>query len=491
MFFAKIRNLNSQLSIRWKLTLLFVAVFGSTFLAFAIFIFNFLAGTLQHEFDDALFNYAVDVHESITLDPGGDLSLQTPALDRNKQYPFAFGTALIQIRHSSGEILTQVGNFGSFKVPYLKDLDRIKAGEEATFRTIGRLEGLPDKEAEEYRVVTLPIDNSPTPQLLLQVAVPMTLLDDQISNRRSILLVSIPLAILISILGGYFLSLRAMQPVAEMVASASAISAEQLDSRLPVPPAKDELRDLAESINQMLGRIQKAFASQERFIADASHQLLTPLAIMKGELEASLREQQVPPMDLVKSTLQEVNHLSQMVQQLLLLARVESGKGALSFQLHSLADIVSEAVTRAGKSAQKKSINLSFNIESNQADSAEPQVRGDYDLLQNLIYNLIENAVKYSPQGSTVKILLEWGPKTQTLKVEDQGPGIKEQDLGLIFERFHRGDTDENGYGLGLAIAKKIAEAHDGNLSVSNKYLESFGNIKNTGCVFSLELNNF
>jgi signal transduction histidine kinase len=491
MFYAKIRSLIQTLSIRWRLTLLFVAVFGTSFIAFAIFIFNFLASTLQHEFDDALFNYAVDVHESITLDPGGDLSLQTPALDRNKQYPFAFGTALIQIRHASGEVLTQVGNFGSLVLSVQKDLARIKAGEEASFRTISRLEGLPNKEAEEYRVVTLPIDNSPTPQLLLQVAVPMTLLEEQISNRRLILLFTFPLALLVSILAGYYLSLRAMKPVTEMVESAGAIGAEQLDLRVPVPVANDEIHNLAIAINGMLGRIEKAFSSQERFIADASHQLLTPLAIMQGEIEAALRSPEPASASVLKSNLQEVAHLSQIVQQLLLLARVESGRGALKFSQVSFADIVGESVTRAAKSAEKKNIRLKFNISAEREDLAEPVAWGDFDLLQNLVFNLIENAIKYSPEGQTVQIHLQWLADKQLLYIEDQGPGIPTDQLDLIFERFHRAQTQESGHGLGLAIAKKIADAHSIRLWVENKYLNSLDKTNPTGCLFGLEIKNF
>ena len=480
-----------RISIRWRLTLLFVAVFGTCFIAFAIFTFNFLASTLQHEFDDALFNYAVDVHESITLDPGGDLSVQTPALDRNKQYPFAFGTALIQIRNANGDILTQVGDFGSLIVPLRKDLDRLRAGDEASFRTINRLEGLPNKEAEEYRVVTLPIDNSPIPQLLLQVAVPMTLLEEQISHRRFILWVSGPLAFLVSILGGYFLSLRAMKPVMEMVASAESIGADQLDVRIPLPGTQDEIQTLGVAINGMLGRIQRAFASQDRFIADASHQLQTPLAIMQGELEAALRSQEPISPALLQSNLQEVAHLSKIVQQLLLLARVEAGRGAHQFSEVSLADIVTESVNRAAKSATKKNIKLVFNIEPLSKEMTEPMTWGDRDLLQNLVFNLIENAVKYSPQDGLVKITLQWTDETQKLLVEDEGPGLAEDQISLIFERFHRGQTQEAGYGLGLAIAKKIADAHSARLWAENKPLKSQGNGDRSGSLFGIELKNF
>jgi len=489
MFFAKLRNLTQWINIRWRLTILFIAVFGTTLIVFAMFIFNFLANTLQREFDDALFNYAVDVNESISLDASGDLALQTPALDRGKLYPFALGTALIQIRHTNGEIFSRVGDFGSLNLPYHHEIDKLNKGEEAVFRTITKLEGLPNKEAEEYRMVTLPIDNSPVPQLLLQVAVPMTLLEDQIENRKRIMIVGLPIAMIISILGGYLLSMRAMLPVREMIATAKAIGAEKLAARLPVPVVKDEVQSLALALNEMLARIERAFQSQERFIADASHQLLTPLTIMRGEIEAALRNPS-DSKETLQSNLQEVDHLSQMVQQLLVMARVEAGHGALDFSEVALDEVVLEAVARANRSAKQRNIRILLNIDNLTGQDQRPLVRGDFDLLHNLTFNLIENAVKYSPADDVVKVTLTWHRDRQILTVEDHGPGVPPDQIGLIFERFHRANTSGNGYGLGLAIAKKIADSHNATLSVMNKYLNSQDKSKIIGCVFKYEMKN-
>ena len=489
MFLEKILKFTQHISIRWRLTILFASVFGTTLVLFAVFIFNFLAATLQREFDDALFNYSVDVNESISLDASGDLSFQTPALDKGKLYPFALGTALIQIRHISGEILSRVGDFGSLNLPYHHEIDKLNKGEEAVFRTIAKLEGLPNKEAEEYRIVTLPIDNSPIPQLLLQVAVPMTLLEDQIQNRKRILEVTLPGALIIAIILGYFLSMRAFRPVTEMIQTAEAIGAQKLSARLPIPLVKDEVQSLALALNEMLSRIEKAFESQDRFIADASHQLLTPLAIMRGEIESALRNEK-PSKELLQSNLQEVDNLSQIVQQLLLLARVEAGQGALQFSKIAFDEVVSEAVSRAQNSASKKNIRLLFNINSFLSKESHPHIHGDFDLLQNLVYNLVENAVKYSTANGVIKITLQWFDEHQILQVEDDGPGIPEEQMSLIFERFHRARTTGTGFGLGLAIAKKIADVHESDLWVDNKYLNSLDKSKKIGCCFFFKIKN-
>lgn len=492
MFFEMIRKISSRLSIRARLTFIFVFIFGATFIAFSIFVFNFLTETLQHEFDDALFNYAVDVIETVNLDPSGDLSFQTPLIDPRKIYPFSLGTALIQIRHIKGDILSQVGNLGNLTLPYKKEIDLITKGEEAAYRTLTKLEGLPDKEAESYRLITMSIDSSPQPQLLLQIAVPMTLLETQLENRKHIFEFSIPIVLLISILSGYFFSSRALRPVSAMIQSANKIGAEQLSERLPIPSVKDELFTLSSTLNEMLDRIQIAFQSQERFIADASHQLLTPLAIIRGEIEAALRSNQNPSRDILLSTLQEVEHLSEIVQQLLLLAHVEAGKASLQLTQLSFDDIVIDSINRLNKAAQKKEIKLQFNIINNAKFDHAPLIQGDSNLLQNLVYNLIENAIKYSPEKSTVSIQLYWNSSDQTLIVEDQGPGIPEDQIPFVFNRFHRVPSSiSKGYGLGLAIAKKIAENHSARLWVESNQLKSHDNSTTPGTRFFFKIKNF
>jgi signal transduction histidine kinase len=343
-------------------------------------------------------------------------------------------------------------------------------------------------------MVTLPIDNSPIPQILLQVAVPMTLLDDQIASRKFLFEISLPLALLIAVLGGYFLSMRAMRPVTEMIATANAISAEKLQERLPVPLVRDEIQGLALSLNKMLSRIEKAFSSQERFIADASHQLLTPLTIIRGEIESLLRQPKIeiskPVSELLQSNLQEVDQLSTIVQQLLLLARVDAGKGALQLSELALDEVILDAISRANRFAQQKKIRIQFNIDNQTNTETRPMIKGDYDLLQNMAFNLIENAIKYSPENEVVKVTVVWEKDTQKFSVADHGKGIPKDQLNLIFERFHRADNSSKGYGLGLAIAKKISDVHGAKLGVENNYSKEQGNSNILGCCFLFEIKN-
>jgi signal transduction histidine kinase len=189
-----------------------------------------------------------------------------------------------------------------------------------------------------------------------------------------------------------------------MIQKAHSIGATQLSQRLPVPETQDEIQGLARTLNEMLQRIEQAFQSQERFVADASHQLLTPLSILKGELEQSLKasKSEFSQPATLQSALQEVDHLISLVKNLLLLARVDAGLGAMTLQKLNLDDVVLDAISRVEKVARARDIRLKFDIQNQASEDERPLVLGDEDLLQNLVFNLLENAIKYSPPGSHV-----------------------------------------------------------------------------------------
>ncbi len=470
MFLKRAKALFSRINLRIRLALIFVAIFGTTTIFFNTFLFTFTMQTLQQDFDDALFNYAVDTSESIDIGVKGDLNFPPLKLDDGKILPFPLGTALIQVRHISGAVLAQVGNFGDFDPPYKKDFEHLARGEEATFRTIENISKIPSAEADSYRVIAFPLDSSAKPQLILQIAVPMTLLDTQISNRLKTLQIGIPLILFIATLGGIYLSARALAPVKQMTQIAQSIDATELNKRVPVPLANDEIKALAETLNKMLDRIQRAFQSQERFIADASHQLLTPLTIMRSEVELLQKSETKDIQQFTKSTLQEIDNLSAIVREMLLLARIDAGLGALNLQSLSMDELIMEAMTHCQKLAKNKNIHLKFTVDNSGLESA-PLVKGDKDLLDHLLVNIIENAIKYSPVNKSVSILLTWKTDSTAVQIQDEGPGIPQDLLPVIFERFSRGakaDLSAKGHGLGLAIANKIAILHGSKLFAEN-----------------------
>ncbi len=450
-------------SLRLKLTTLFVLIFGAGQLITSLFTYQYLSVSLQKEFDTALYNYSVDVLESISLSPNGDFFIEPPFIDREKVYPFPLGTGLMQIRRANGDVINRIGDFGTLQLPFKKDYQKLAKGEPYTLRTLTKLEGLPDKEAEEYRMISITIDANPVPQLVLQVAVPSTVLDNQLSTQKTLMQILLPLVLVISTFIGYFLSSRALAPVRNIINEARRMTSKSLSQRLRIPLAKDEIQDLALTWNQMLDRIEKAFESQDRFIADASHQLLTPLSTMRLEIEDVLRSPQtIAPKD-IQSLLIEVDYLSHLVQDLLVLARVDAGVDSLTFQELYLDDLILAALGQVQKKAALKSVRLQFDISNlTGQENAHPSLRGEPELLKILLFNLLENAVKYSPSQSEIRICLIWQQEWQRVEIQDQGPGISVSERESIFARFHRAPNagHEKGFGLGLSIAKKIADLH-------------------------------
>lgn len=461
----------SWLSLRGRLTLLYVLVFGVTTVAFNAWMFNHTMDTLQKEFDDALYNYAVDVTSSVEVGPKGNLTFPPLRLDDGKILPFSLGKALIQVRHVSGEVLTKVGDFGNFKVPTGEPMIELPNGETGSFQTIDDVEAIPNPQAKSYRLITLPLDSGDTPQLFLQIAVPMTLLEIQFDNRLHLLQVGIPIVLIIAILVGYLVSSQALRPIQRLVVAAKGIDAGDLRQRLPAPKMKDEVRGLVLTLNEMLERIEKAFRSQERFVADASHQLMTPLAILKGELEVFMKSKRDPAEleSFMTSAHQEIDSLSRMVQDMLVLARVDAGVGGLKLKEVALDELLLEILPRCERIATGKSVRLIFDMIG--AESLQAPIYGAPDLLENLMMNMIENAIKYSPQGAAVRIALRFFEKEIEFSVRDRGPGIPENELPYIFERFRRAPSaskSAGGFGLGLSIAQKIAHLHSTTLTVEN-----------------------
>lgn len=465
----RFRGLQSFLALtglKLRLTLLYSIIFGASFLVLAVITSASLQQNSEKDFDDALYNYAVDVFDKITLSPSGDFAMESPFFDREKIYPFALGTALIQIRNASGRVISEVGDFGQYDLPFEEDRNQILLGRTHVFRQITPTEALPNAEAQTYRMITVPIDDAPRPALYLQIAVPRNFLENVRSKNLRLLAWLLPLSLLVSGGFGYWIAGRALQSIRSMTAEVRRISPQDLHTRVSIPAAKGELQDLAQTMNELLNRIERAFVAQERFVADASHQLQTPLALIRAEIESEGLKNQLLPSSM-RSVLQEVEHMSRLIKDLLMLARAEAGGGSLAVENFFLDEIVLETLSRLDSVFKKKSIRLMFNIQENLLPRRS--LRGDPELMSTLIFSLLENAAKYSPPNGQVSCTIEFRDKSQELIVRDEGPGIPSEELNQVFDRFHRGfGQTEPGHGLGLAIAKKVADAHRAKLWVEN-----------------------
>ncbi|MGE4092308.1 MAG: sensor histidine kinase [Candidatus Binatia bacterium] len=281
-----------------------------------------------------------------------------------------------------------------------------------------------------------------------------------------ILLGLTPIALGGAALGGWFLAGRALTPVDTMVEAARKIEAEDLSQRIVTRTNNDELGRLAAVLNDMLSRLERSFTAVRHFSADAAHELRTPLTILKGEIEVALLSPQ-PEEEyrrVLRSCLEEVDRLSALVQDLLFLARSDSGNVVMTKTPVNLAEVLTEVTPPLRALADAAEVQL-------QIPPVPPLwLHGNVSMLFRLLFNLGENAIKYTPAGGHVEIRLCQQEQEASLAVKDTGPGIPAEEQERIFDRFYRSDLarTRSGAGLGLAIARSIVLLHDGRISVES-----------------------
>jgi len=281
--------------------------------------------------------------------------------------------------------------------------------------------------------------------------------------------------ILVAALGvGWVLATRALKPVSEMIDELEAITdGRSLHRRLPAPGGQpDEIGRLAATLNAMMARLENSFGALRRFVADASHELKTPLTVMRAGVEHALTDPRTAHESLVtlEETLQEVRRMTELVDALLTLARVDEGRLELSRESTDLVALVAE-VYETGQMLGEEA-GLTVTLET--PDGPVPAVV-DVGRVRQLVMNLVTNAVKYTPAGGSVTLSLSAAPDEATIAVRDTGIGIAPGDLPRVFDRFWRADAarsrtgERAGIGLGLAIGKWIAEAHGGSIAVTSR----------------------
>jgi two-component system OmpR family sensor kinase len=279
----------------------------------------------------------------------------------------------------------------------------------------------------------------------------------------------IPLGVLLAGCGGYFLGRRSLAPVAAMGQQAERIGAANLHERLVVRNANDELGRLAQTFNELLDRLDRSFERQRRFISDASHELRTPVSILRGEAEVALSQPSRSPEEYRESLAvlhEEAQRLARIVEDLFTLTRADAGEYQLAQRDFYLDELAADCVRATRALAQAKNITLAA------VTMEEMPVRADEDLLRRMILNLLDNAIKYTPAGGNVAVTCGSVPEGYELSVTDSGPGIPAEMQSRVFERFFRADRArsrsgaDGGAGLGLAIARWIAEAHLGRIEL-------------------------
>jgi heavy metal sensor kinase len=270
--------------------------------------------------------------------------------------------------------------------------------------------------------------------------------------------------VLVSALGIWWITRKALQPLLEVAVAAEQIDAKALSQRLPEPRTQDEVSRLVQVLNRSFDRLERRFEQATRFSSDASHELKTPLTIMRGEIESALKEEEDNPriQSVLDGLLAETQRLCDIVGKLLLLSRADAGTLTLTKEILDFSALCNEFVEDAEILAKPKSITTEFEI------TADVKVLADESYLRQVLLNLLDNAIKYNFKGGLLSISLTKSDAFAVFRIANLGPGIPKEHEARVFERFYRADpsrsSEISGSGLGLSICREIMEAHGGQM---------------------------
>lgn len=445
----------TMLTLTQKIILAYTLVFGLALGGFAVVVYHNTRVAEVKKLDaiiDSRMEKAQDEIEELRTEgrfPGTDLDSALLSVDLKN--------ARIRILDRAGTFVAGDTSLRGLSAP---EINRVIGG--------NWFHGMYTLKDQQYRSVWAPMDIDDHIQFAAQVLVPMHGIEDLLRRQLLLFACLIPALLVFTGLAAYFITKKTLNPIHSMVETAHSISAGTLDRRLPVPRPNDEIRTLALSLNTMMERIHAAFDVQRRFVADAAHAIRTPLTIINGELEFAENEASGELKKSVSAAREESGHLARLGEQLLALARLDAvAAGATTaFRRVRLDELLVDCVQRMSSFAAEKHIDLKVCI--NEAI----ELWGDADRLREMVRNLIDNAIKYSPSGSSVQVqLARKNADVAVIAVSDNGPGIGDEDLPHIFKRFYRSETfrsRESGSGLGLSIVEQVARLHQGKVRVES-----------------------
>jgi heavy metal sensor kinase len=448
-------------SIRARLTLWYTSLLTLTLLLLGGTAYGLLGYSLARDLDRALQGVALALAEQPARGLSPTIPTDIEAIFR-RFFGFSPWDRYVERRHPWSEREPQEAPPRASKLPLSSNaVNRAAAGLE-TFETLEGLGPYP------VRLLTQPVREGGRVASLIQVGMPLESI--AVTRHRFLLVMAavLPLALLFAGGGGWLLARRALRPVDRMTEAARRISAEQLDARLETTGSGDELDRLAVTLNDMLGRLDTAFQQIRQFSADASHELQTPLTILKGEIEVALRTSRSSQeyQDVLASALEESDRIALLVEALLMLSRADAGVLRMDRQPVDLAELIAEVVEQARVLAETRGVSL-------ESKSVAPlTVLGDCAHLRRLLLNLVDNGIKYTPAGGRVTLSLRQDKEWAALQITDTGIGLAAEEQERVFQRFYRApeavSQGKEGSGLGLCIARSIATAHGGRIEVQS-----------------------
>lgn len=368
---------------------------------------------------------------------------------------------VLRLLGPDGTVLATSASFSSLGLPIKTDVWK-KALEGSTLYSAWTQFG------HHYRLVTRPVIEDRLVLYVVQLAAPLDSVEQSLRQLRSWLFWLIPLTLILASTVGWFLATTALKPVGKMIEEVRSIGVKDLQQRLKVPDTHDEIEQLARTFNDLLMRLDKSFRRARQFSAAAAHELRTPLSVMRGEVEVTLRKARTNEeyQEILRLQLEVLSELSGIVDQLLALAHSEEGEESLVWKNIPLGELVSQVAAPWRKIAESKQIILDIT------EREALTVRGERRLLERLVSNFLDNAIKHTPSKGHIFIELSRRQENALLLVRDTGSGISPEEMPKLFDKFFTSSATKrkgvSGSGLGLGLCRWIAEVHQGHIEVSS-----------------------
>jgi len=445
-----------MISMRLKLTAWYLGILAAVLLAFGVGLYLYLSTALLKVVDSSLNEYVKTLEARLRAATMGE---EAPEVFTGR---LAIAPEFVELIGPSGEISDVAALSERRRVPInRRTLELAKTSNEPVSEDLLAADG------QAMRVVTWRILDA-NGQIDGFIRAGYVIEDAYRAKRRLllILILAIPIALVLASYGGKVLADKALKPVDRITQAAQTISARNLKERVETPRTNDELARLAETFNQMIARLDEAFERERRFTDDASHELRTPLTVLRSDIEVTLRRERAPEeyRRVLESCLEEIIRLNKLVDDLLTLSRSDTGRLTLELAPLRLDQLCREVCDYVSPLVEQRGLQLRVLVPE------EPIViTGDAKRLKQLLLNLLDNAIKFTASGGSITLSATKKNSVAVVDVADTGCGISAEDLPHIFDRFYRRrkkiTAQASGFGLGLAIAKWIVEAHGGKIS--------------------------
>ncbi len=448
-------------SIRFRLTVWYAGLLAGLLLLFGGSTWFGLAHYLTRSLSESLARQARQIGENFLLDVR--TSGESYVVEEiNEHYSPERNDHFVRVTRADGSMLYVSG------LPISKGFDpaRVSAAPISSGRAATREEHLPG--GGELLIYSLPFTARDGSRFLIETGAPYESIENTLRGLLLTLAIGLPVVIAVAVMGGYWIMRHALRPLDEIASGAERITSRNLSERLPTPHSGDEIERLSLALNRMIARLDESFQYIRRFTADASHELRTPLTALRGELEAIAQRPNLDgeARDTVGSLLEETERLARIVESLLAISRLDAGEAQMESVRFDLAELAATTTEQMRLLAEDKRISLECRA------NGQVEIIGDRARLKQVVVNLVDNAIKYTPEGGAVGVIVSAEEGHAVMLVEDNGAGIPADALPHLFERFYRVDKARSrqmgGAGLGLAIVKSIVAAHGGQVNVES-----------------------